>query len=261
MLSKLLKYDLRKNMRWLWIIFVAALVAAGINRGTSELSKHYAVFKVINIIFDSVFYALIANCIIHPFIRSFMNFTKSVYGDEGYLTNTLPVSKNKILTSKYLTAIIETILGFATVVVAILIRYVSPTFFPTFKAILSMAIIGDFSIGLLLTLAIVLIVIEFLMYISIIFFSIVWGFRSNEKKILRSFLYTALMALCAIQFLSIVMIIVLVINGVEFASSTLTLTTTTMYSVLITGIVVYTGVVVLFYFLARLLYNKGINID
>ena len=57
------------------------------------------------------------------------------------------------------------------------------------------------------------------------------------------------------------MIIVLVINGVEFASSTLTLTSTTLYSVLITGIVVYTGVVALFYFLARTLYNKGINID
>lgn len=261
MLGKLLKYDLRKNMRWMWILFVATILAAAATRGSGELGKHYGFFKVLNVIFDSVFYALIANCIIQPFIRSFMNFTKSVYGDEGYLTHTLPVKKSQIIISKYLTATIETVLGFLVVIGSVLIRFASKNFFTSIKMMLSMAVVGEFSLPLILTLMIVLIVIEFLMYISIIFFSIIWGFRSNEKKILKSFLYTAVMALCAIQFLSIVMVIVLAINKINLTSATLVLTNTAMLSILLTGIIVYSGVVILFYFLAKRLFNKGVNLD
>ena len=100
MFSKLLKYDLRKNMRWMWILFVVTLAVAGVTRGVGELGKNSSFFKVLNVFFDSIFYALVANSIIQPFIRGFFNFTKSMYGDESYLTHTLPVSKNQIFDSK-----------------------------------------------------------------------------------------------------------------------------------------------------------------
>ena len=79
MLSKLLKYDLRKNMRWMWIIFVATIGVAIVDRGCKELSEVVGFFKVIAIIFDSVFYSLLVNCVLQPFLRNFMNFTKSFW--------------------------------------------------------------------------------------------------------------------------------------------------------------------------------------
>ena len=102
MLSKLLKNDLKKNMRWMWILFVSEILVSLLARGCSELGANIAFFKVLSIFLDTVFYALIANCIIHPFLRSFLNFTKSIYGDESYLTHTLPVTKNQIINSKFL---------------------------------------------------------------------------------------------------------------------------------------------------------------
>jgi len=42
MLGKLLKKDLRKNMRWLWILFISTILVAGITRGCKELGESIA---------------------------------------------------------------------------------------------------------------------------------------------------------------------------------------------------------------------------
>ena len=46
MLGKLLKYDLKRNMRWLWILFVCTILFAGITRGINELGKNIMFFKI-----------------------------------------------------------------------------------------------------------------------------------------------------------------------------------------------------------------------
>ena len=74
MLSKLLKKDLNKNMRWLWILFAATIVVSAITRGCKELGENIAFFKILGIFFDSVFYALAVNVILQPFLRNFLNF-------------------------------------------------------------------------------------------------------------------------------------------------------------------------------------------
>ena len=261
MFAKLLKNDLKKNMRWLWILFVSAIVLAGFLRGCKELGHTLAVFKVLGIFFETIFYSLLVNVIIQPFLRSFLNFTKSMYGDESYLTHTLPVTKNQIITSKFLTAVIEMILGFVSVVASLLIAYASPTFFSTIKLIMTTIISGEFSVAWALILFVVLVVVEFLMFISLIYLSIVIAYRSKEKRVMKSFLYTALMSFCSITVLSIVMLVVLAINGVDLSSSTMVLSSTAFMSVILTGIIVYTAITVLCYFLTRRELNKGINVD
>lgn len=261
MLIKLLKNDLKKNMRWLWILFVSAIVVAGITRGCKELGHNIAFFKVLGIFFDSIFYALIVNVIIQPFLRNFLNFTKSLYGDESYLTHTLPVTKNQILTSKFLTAIIEIFLGFVSIVISLLIMFASPTFVPTLKILLSTLVVGEISVFWTLFLFVSLIVVEFLMFISIIYFSIILAYKSKEKKIMKTFLYTALISFISITLLSIIMIIVMLINGVKISSNTLLLSNTAFISIILTGIIVYSIVTIVLYFLCRKELNKGVNIE
>ena len=261
MLSKLLKNDLRRNLRWLWIIFIGTILSAVIARGCKELGENLAFFKIIGIFFDSVFYALAVNSILQPFLRSFMNFSKSLYSDEAYLTHTLPVTKNQILNSKYITALIETLLGFITIVVSLLIMFISPTFFDTLKLLLSTIIIGEFSVALFIALFIILIIVEFLMFLSIIFFSIILANKSKEKKTLKTFLYTAGFACASSSVLSIFLIIVLAINGVDLTTSTMMLKSSVITSVILTGILVYIAITVLFYFLTKKLFNKGVNVD
>ena len=103
MLSKLLKRDLKKNMQWMWILFVSTILLCGITRGCKELGKTISFFHILGIFFDSVFYTLAVNVLLQPFLRNLLNFKASFYSDESYLTHTLPVTKNQLLNSKYLT--------------------------------------------------------------------------------------------------------------------------------------------------------------
>ena len=46
MFAKLLKHDLKRNMRWLWLLFVATILAACVDRGCKELAQDIAFFKI-----------------------------------------------------------------------------------------------------------------------------------------------------------------------------------------------------------------------
>ena len=261
MFSKLLKKDLKKDLSWMWILFVSAILVSLLARGCSELGANISFFKVLSIFLDTVFYALIANCIIHPFLRSFLNFTKSIYGDESYLTHTLPVTKNQIINSKFLTALIEILLGFVCVISALLIRFASADFFTIIELLLSTLISGKFSTFLVIALIVLLIIVEFLMFISIIFFSIVKAYKSKEKKVLKSFLITGLMSFIALTILAVVMLVVMLINGVDLTSNIIVLSSSALYSLIISGIVVYSAVIIVFYYLTKREFNKGVNVD
>ena len=261
MLSKLLKRDLKKNMSWMWILFVATIGIALVTRGTMELGKNVAFFKVVGIFLEGVFYGLAVNLVIQPFLRNFLNFQKSFYSDESYLTHTLPVSKNQLINSKYLTAIIEILAGFITLVVSILIMYAGPNFADSLRLIISTAVDGRFSLAAAIILFVVLIVVEFLMFISIIDFSIIIGFRAKDRKILKTFLITLGISFASLAVLFVVMLIILSIFDVKLTSTTLLLSSSAFYSALAAGIVVYSSVIVLFYFLTKKEFNKGVNID
>ncbi len=261
MLNKLLKIDLKKNMRWMWIVFASTIAVAGLTRVFKELGKNIAFFNIVGIFFDSVFYALAVNALLQPFLRNFLNFKTSFYSDESYLTHTLPVTKNELINSKYLTALIEMLCGFATLIISLLIMFVTPTFFDTLSVLMSTLITGSFSTGLVLTLIIVLIIVEFLMFLSIIFFGIVQGFKAKEHRVLKSFLITAAMAFASLTVLALTIIIVLLINNISISSTTIILSNTAFMSVVISGIIVYLAVTLLFYFLTKHEFNKGVNVD
>ena len=261
MLGNLLKKDLKKDMRWLWIIFVVTIAFAGVSRVCRYLGEDISLFKILGMFFDSVYYSLAVNAILQPFLRSFLNFSKSFYGDEAYLTHTLPVTKSQLINSKFLTFIIEMVLGFMCVISSLLIMFYSPTLFTNLKSFLSLTISGDFSLFLVLTLMIILIIVEFLMFISIILFSIIIAYRKKEKRVLNTFLITTGISFAAISVLSVFLIIVLLINKVELSSSILVLSNRAFISVILTGIVVYLSLIILFYLLSKREFSKGVDVD
>ena len=260
MLNKLLKKDLQRNMRWLWILFVATIGLAILMRGCKALGENAIFFRILEI-FLSVFYAVVVNVILQPFIRNFMNFAKSLYGDESYLTHTLPVTKSQLITSKFLTALIEITLGFVTAVVALLIVFWTPDFYQTLQGLIFLLVGVNLSPVLVLILLISLITVEFLMFIAMIFFAIVLAYRAKEKRIFKTFLYTCAMSFVAITILAVVMLGVLAMNGLDLSGTSLRLTAPALISVLVTGISVYALFTVVFYFLTKRAFNKGVNVD
>jgi len=99
------------------------------------------------------------------------------------------------------------------------------------------------------------------MFISIIFFSIVLAYRAKEKRVLKTFMLTAGFSFVALIVLSIFMIAVLSINGVELTSTTLVLSSSAFVSIILTGIIVYLAVIITFYLLTKKEFKKGVNVD
>ena len=261
MLSKLLKKDLKRDMRWMWILFVSTIIVACVTYGCKEAGEHILFFKILAIFFESVLYSLLVNVILQPFLRSFLNFTKSLYGEEAYLTHTLPVTKNQIITSKFLTAIIEIVLGFLCLIISLFIAFYSPTLFDTLRLLISTIVVGKFSLFVVISLFVLLVIVEFLMFISLIFYSIVVSYRSKEKRVLKTFLLTAGLSFIACTILSVVLVGVLSFYGIKLTTTTLILSSSAFLGVMLSGIIVYSVIIVLFYFITKKEFNKGVNVD
>lgn len=108
MLGKLLKYEFKSTARMLPIVYLAVgmayllgLLAKALNIGQFKITM--SVFLVIGGI------AAVIMALVTVIVRYF----KGLYGAEGYLSQTLPVSKGCLIASKVINAYIWTIISFA----------------------------------------------------------------------------------------------------------------------------------------------------
>ena len=124
MLSKLIKHDLKRSFSWLWILCAITVAVSGLTRLIGLGSGTF--FVIVKGIFAGITTALIANVLIQPFIRFFITFQKDAYGDESYLTHTLPITKDQILFSRYISAFVQLVFALIVTVLSIFILYWTP---------------------------------------------------------------------------------------------------------------------------------------
>ena len=113
MFGKLIKYELRYLLRIFIPMWIAVLAMCGLARvaawnlvNTSEI--------VLTIVFLAVYMAFLAVFVVTEVVIV-VRFYKGMYGDEGYLMFTLPVTNGQLLHSKALSA---TLVSMGTMVVA-----------------------------------------------------------------------------------------------------------------------------------------------
>ncbi len=117
MFDKILKYELRAvggRIGPLYLVFflicVFNRVLTLINRATEELLPPIADFAGLGSgLFNVLMFVSLAVMAVLGFIILLERFTKSMLGDEGYLTLTLPISRTVLLGGKLLTAVIFTV--------------------------------------------------------------------------------------------------------------------------------------------------------
>ena len=121
MFGKLFKYDFKSNYKWYCITFAILLtlsVFMGIIAGSilrpeamNRYSEHPLSISGVIITFYLLFLLLFsASCAVFlsNTIIIIRRFYKNVFGREGYLTWTLPVTPHQILLSKHLSALVWT---------------------------------------------------------------------------------------------------------------------------------------------------------
>lgn len=130
MLGKLIKYDLRYVMRYLWILAVASLGGAFIGGFSIKLINNSVSGLGGDLIALGVIGIMIAVLVLSAFALAsavfiFYRFNQNFYTDEGYLTFTLPVKKSELLLSKLISGIavfsVSTVILFIDIVIMIAI--------------------------------------------------------------------------------------------------------------------------------------------
>lgn len=264
MLSKLLKYDLKWVYKILIIFYVLTIIFSGLGRIFTELGTDSLIFNVVGKIINGCAVAMIINGIINSFIRCWVRFKLNIYGDESYLTHTLPVKKSIIYLSKILTAIITIFTSSVVGVIGVAIMYYSKTNIEILKSILEIAATTYNS-----TVIKLLIIISFILFLEILFVEIVGyvgiilGNRANNNKLLKSVAWSIGFYIISQD----LMLVIIYITGL-FNSNIMNLFTSSNVTdinviKLIMNIVIciYTVFIFIHSFVGYKLFKKGVNVD
>ncbi len=189
MLNKLLKYDLKYMLKSISVFYILSFFFAILTRVLGLLSETFINTLMYKISMGFLF-AMLFNTSINTMIRSWVRFKESVYGDESYLTHTLPVTKKQIYQSKFLLTLIYSLVAFIVIVICLFIAFYTKDNWNILKDVINSISTGlniatfPFVVTMLL-----IIFLEIFNGIQSGFLGIILGHKSNNNKIAKSILY------------------------------------------------------------------------
>lgn len=114
MLGKLLKYELKSSAKFFVPMYFVILAITTLNSIFMRKSVFVEAQPIINMVVGALFIALTTLTVVIIVRR----FKKNLLGNEGYLMFTLPVSSEKLILSKYISALIWI---FLTIIVTMMV--------------------------------------------------------------------------------------------------------------------------------------------
>ena len=263
MLGKLLKYDLKWIYSVVIIFYVLAFIFSIMSRICQSINNSL-LFTILSQVFNGIAISMMISSLINSVMRSWARFARNIYKDESYLTHTLPIEKKTIYLSKVLAAII---CAFATVVVSIVclfICYYSKENIDLIKRSLELAAntYDTTVVNLILAISFVFF-LEVVFIILIGFVGIIIGHQSNKNKMGKTviigfglYLGTSLLTLAIVYLVGLFNSDVMnVIN------TTAIINTNAIKIIMVIGIIVYLIYNLIYYFIGKKQFEKGVNVE
>lgn len=122
MLKKLLKYDLKYNLKFLSIFYLITIFF-GITTRLFLSFQNSLILHSIGEICNIITIICIVGTLINTLMRAWLRFKNNFYGDEAYLTHSLPVSKNSLYLSKVLSSVICLFTSIIVILCTIFVTY------------------------------------------------------------------------------------------------------------------------------------------
>ena len=194
MLGKLFKYEWRSITKLLLPVHGCILLFALLSRfyfslggGVEQLLSSKNGF--VSVLTGMLIFALvvvISSMAIFTYIYTGYHFYKNVFTDQGYLTNTLPVTSGQILLAKEFAALLWILIDVLVIVVSCMILVASKDLFSNFGLFWTVATgyMGQMpSFTILMILSLILMPIEL---VVLLYFSIAIGNLASNHKVLAS---------------------------------------------------------------------------
>lgn len=121
----LIKYDLKFIYKQLIVFYIIVLVLAVVARCTDFETPVFLV-RFIHEFAQGATFGFSLGMIINASLRTWARFRQTLYGDESYLTHTLPINRTTLITAKFLTGIIIVAISILLFIICMLILFLSP---------------------------------------------------------------------------------------------------------------------------------------
>jgi hypothetical protein len=263
MLKKLLKYDLESVYKVLSVFYILSILVAILTRIFFSF-ENSTMLNIIAQILNGTTIAMMVNILINNLMRVWVRFKQNLYGDESYLTHTLPISKKTIYLSKFLTSIITMTTSIIVIGITIFIAYYSEENLLMLKTLLQpIANMYDVNIISFLIMILLIFGIELISTIQSGYTGLILGHRKNSNKLM----YSIAIGIATYSIIQVTGVTVMFIAGI-FNPDIMDLFMTnninnfTLFKDLMyLSIVIYAGAIIVNYFINTKLFEKGVNVD
>jgi len=263
MLKKLLKYDFEFVFKGVVVFYILGLFFAVLTRIFLSVDDSF-ILNLIGKICSGVTISMIFNILINNFMRIWARFRKNFYGDESYLTHTLPVEKRELYLSKFIMMIGSLFVSVLVITLILFIAYYSKENILLLKQmLLPLASIYDSVVVKLVLVVLFIFFLEIANLIQTGYMGIILGHRMNRSKMIMSIVYG-----CGIYMgMQIINLLILFIFGL-FNSDIMNLFNTmniqnldVIKTIVWLSIIIYTSLLIIMYFVNVKLFNKGVNVE
>ena len=263
MLIKQLKYDLKFGNKVLIIFYILAFFFAILTRIFLSIDNSF-IMNIIGKVCGGVSISMIFNILINNVMRLWVRFKHNLYGDESYLTHTLPIEKKTLYLSKILTSIITLFVSMIIIALTLFIAYYSKENLEFIKnMLLPLAELYESSILMLLIEFLFIFFLEIANIVQAGFTGIILGHKMNNAKTGYSVLYGFGVYMGTQIFAVLALFLVGLFNNEimnTFITNTLVSVDTIKLIVLIATIT-YTLSLIILYIVNIRLFKKGVNVD
>ncbi len=262
MLGKCLKYDLKYVYKLLIVFYLIDIVFACLTRIFFGFDNS-SILKILGYIASSTTISFMFSIIINNLIRVWARFVKNIYGDESYLTHTLPINKRTIYTSKFLSSSITMLTSVLVILLCVVIAYYSKENLEVVKNTLQFfaTTMNSTTIKVVLT-AFFVIFLEFTTVLQAGFTGLLLGHRANNYKMAKSIFYGFLNYIFVVAISVLVIYIIGLFNpNIMALFSSNTLTVDIVRQALILGICLYIVLISIYYYINIKIFRMGVNVD
>lgn len=263
MLIKQLKYDLKFGNKVLIIFYILAFFFAILTRIFLSIDNSF-IMNIIGKVCGGVSISMIFNILINNVMRLWVRFKHNLYGDESYLTHTLPIEKKTLYLSKILTSIITLFVSMIIIALTLFIAYYSKENLEFIKnMLLPLAELYESSILMLLIEFLFIFFLEIANIVQAGFTGIILGHKMNNAKTGYSVLYGFGVYMGTQIFAVLVLFLVGLFNNEimnTFITNTL-ISVDTIKLIVLIATITYTLSLIILYIVNIRLFKKGVNVD
>ena len=263
MLKKLLKYDLKNIFKFLIVFYILSLFFGILTRIFLNI-ENSLVMNIMAEVCRGASISMMFSILINNLMRMWVRFKENLYGDESYLTHTLPIEKKTLYLSKAITAIITLFVSVAVIGLTLFITYYSKENLEIIKNVLfSLADAYNSSIIKILLAVLLVFFLEFANILQAGYTGIILGHKKNNLKVGYSVLFGFIVYLITQIFVLLIIFIVGIFNkDIMNLFVTKTIINIDMIKLaLYMAFLIYTATLFIGYFVNVKLFKKGVNVE